>query len=186
VTSSERRYRRWLRFYPEEYRRARGEEILTTLLDTASERARIGDLLHVAAHGVWMRSRVIARRSWAGKLPRTVYVATLVMAILAVFNLLNAAFPQNGPKNPSSHIDNIIVGFALIGLALLLRTWSRRLYPAVLGALICLVAMSFVVVDLLYDVLAVIPLVLLVIGTRPYTAALPETLDPSQGPQRVV
>lgn len=186
MTSSERRYRRWLRFYPEEYRHARGEEILTTLLDTTSERGRIGDLLHVAAHGVWMRSCLIARRSWAGKLPRTVYVATLVMAILAVFNLLNAALPQNGPRNPSSHLDNVIVGIALIGLAILLRTWSRRLYPAVLGALVCLVAMSIVVVDLFYDVLAVIPLVLLVIGRRRYTAAIPDRLDPSQGPRRLV
>ena len=98
---------------------------------------------------------------------------------------MNAALAQNGPKNQSSHLDNIVVGFVFVGLALLLRTWSGRLYPAVMGALVLLVATSLVTVDLLIDAYAVIPLVLLVVGRRRYMAGIPE-VDLPQGPRRVV
>lgn len=187
MSSSERRYRRWLHFYPKEYRDARGEEILATLLDAAAEHGQLSlaDLLHITVHGIWVRSCLIARRLGTGRLPRSVHIATLLMVILAALNLMNAAFSQNGPKNQSSHLDNIIVGFVFVGLALLLRTWSRRLYPAVMGALVLLVATSFVTVDLLIDAYAVIPLVLLVVGRRRYMAGIPE-VDLPQGPRRVV
>lgn len=186
MSSSERRYRRWLQIYPKQYRDDRGEEILATLLESSSEHGRLSpvDLLHITVHGAWVRSRLIARRLCTGRLPRSVYIATLVMAILGALNLMGAAFADNGPKNQSSHLDNIIVGFVFVGLDLLLRTWSRRFYLAVMGALLVLVATSFVTVDLLIDVYAVIPLVLLVIGRRRYVAGI-SGVDLTRGPHRV-
>ena len=175
MSTSEQRYRRWLQIYPKEYRDARGEEILGTLLEASIEHGRLSlaDLLHISVHGTWVRTRLIVRRLRVGTLPRSVYVATLFVAILACLNLMGAAFSDNGPKNQSSHLDNIIVGIVFIGLDLLLWTWRRRLYPVVVGALVALVATSFVTVDLLLDSYAVIPLVLLVIGQKRYMAQIP-------------
>ncbi|MGD0311763.1 MAG: hypothetical protein ABSC90_04815 [Acidimicrobiales bacterium] len=186
MISSEQRYRRWLRFYPKEYRQDRGEEILATLLEASAEHGRLStaDLLHITAHGAWVRSRLMARCLTSGKLPRSVYIATVFMVILAVLNLTNAALSQNGPKNQSSHVDNIVVGFVFVGLALCVRTWSRRLYPAVMVALVLLVATAFVTIDLFIDVYAVIPLALLVLGRRRYMAVIPE-VDLPEGPRRV-
>ena len=186
MSTAERRYRRWLRLYPKEYRDARGEEILATLLEATSDHRRLSlaDLLQITVHGTWVRSCLIARRLRTGRLPRSVYVATLFIAILASLNLMGAAFSHNGPKNQSSHLDNIIVGFVFVGLDLLLWTWRRRLYPVVMSALVVLVATSFVTVDLLLDFYAVIPLVLLVIGRRRYMAQIP-VADLPQGPRRV-
>jgi hypothetical protein len=182
MNSPEQHYRRWLRIYPTEYRKARGEEILATLLESSAEHGRLsaGDLAHITVHGAWVRSRLMARRLSTGTLPRSVYIATLIMVILAALNLMNAAFSQNGPKNQSSHVDNIVVGLVLVGLALGLRTWSRWLYPVVMGALVLLVATAFVTIDLIIDVYAVIPLVLLVIGRKRYLVVIPEVVLPQE------
>ena len=176
MSSIERRYRRWLNLYPKEYRDARGEEILATLLEASSEHGRLSpaDLLHLTWHGAWVRSCLIVRRLCTGRLPRSIYIATLLMAILAALNLMSAAFSHNGPKNQSSHLDNIIVGLVLVGLDLVVRTWSGRLYPAVIGALVVLVAASFVTIDLLINACAVFPLALLVLGRKRYMEAIPE------------
>ena len=96
------------------------------------------------------------------------------MAILAALNLMSAAFSHNGSKNQSSHLDNIIVGLVLVGLDLVVRTWSGRLYPAVIGALVVLVAASLVTIDLLINACAVFPLALLVLGRKRYMEAIPE------------
>ncbi len=185
MSASERRYRRWLQLYPKEYRDARGEEILATLLDT-SERGRLSlaDLLQITAHGTYVRSCLIVRRLRRGRLPRSVYVATLLMAVLASLNLMTAAFSENGPKNQSSHLDNVIVGLVFIGLDLLLWTWRPRMYSVVMGTLVVLAATSFVTVDLLLDSCAAIPLVLLVIGRKRYVAQVPGAELP-QGPRTV-
>jgi hypothetical protein len=182
VNNCERRYRRWLNLYPKEYRDARGEEILATLLEAASDHGRLSpaDLLHITWHGAWVRSCLIVRRLCAGRLPRSVYVTTLFMAILAAINLMSAAFSHNGPKNQSSHLDNIIVGLVFVGLVLVLRTWSGRLYPAVIGALVVVVATSFATIDLLIDACAVVPLALLVIGRKRYMEAIPEVDLPQE------
>ncbi len=187
MSRSERRYRRWLRFYPKEYRHARGEEILTTLLEARSDRGRLSlaDLLHITTHGTYVRAWSMARRWRAARLPRSVYVATLVIAILAALNLLAAAFPHNGPQNQSSHLDNIVVGFVFVGIDLLLWAWSRRLYPLAMGVLAVVVATSAVTVDLSRDVYAVVPLVLLVVGRKRYMARIPMVELPP-GPRKVV
>jgi hypothetical protein len=169
--------------YPKAYRHDRGEEILATLLEASSERGRLSsaDLLYLTLHGVGVRWRSVAGRWRAGRLPRSVYVATLFIALLASINLLGAAFSQNGPKNPSSHLDNVVVGLVFVGLDLALWMWKRSLYPLVVGALAVLTATSVVTVDLLVDSCAVIPLVLLIIGRKQYLAQLP-TADLAQGP----
>jgi hypothetical protein len=170
--------------YPKAYRRHRGEEILATLLDASSERGRLSpaDLLYLTVHGVGVRWRLIAGRWRTGKLPRSVYVATLFIALLASINLLGAAFSHNGPKNQSSHLDNVLVGLVFVGLDLALWMWKRPLYPVVIGALVVLTATSLVTVDLLVDSSAVIPLALLVIGRQRYLAQLP-IAELAQGPR---
>jgi hypothetical protein len=180
VSSPERRYRRWLHIYPKDYRSDREEEILGTLLEASSEHGRLSlvDLLHITVHGAWVRSRLMAKRLCSGRLPRSVYIATLLMAFLGALNLMAAAFSHNGPKNQSSHLDNIMAGLVFVGLDLLLRSWRRRSYLVVTGALCVLVATSFVTVDFLIDVFAVFPLILLVIGRKRYLAGIPEVECP--------
>jgi hypothetical protein len=186
VSSAEQRYRRWLRFYPKEYRRARGEEILATLVESATRDGRlsVADLVHITAHGTCVRFRLAARRLRMGRLPRSVYIATLLIAILAALNLMAAAFSRNGPKNQSSHLDNIVVGLVFVGLDLLLWMWNRRLYPVAMGTLVLLTATSVVTIDLFVNAYAVLPLVLLIVGRKRYMAAIPE-VDLPQEPRSV-
>lgn len=182
MNQPEQRYRRWLRLYPKAYRHDRGEEILATLIEASSERGRLSstDLLYLTLHGIGVRWRSIAGRWRTGRLPRSVYVATLIIALLAAINLLGAAFSQNGPKNQSSHLDNVVVGLVFVGLDLALWMWKRPLYPLVLGALAVLTATAVVTVDLLVDSCAVLPLVLLIIGRKRYLTQL-STADLAQG-----
>jgi PadR family transcriptional regulator PadR len=67
------------------------------------------------------------------------------------------------PKNPGSHIGNVVVGILLIGLCVLLKTWSRFLSFAVMGSLVVLMSTNFVNAYTLSEVNVVVPLVLLVI-----------------------
>jgi hypothetical protein len=180
MTDLERRYRRWLRAYPKAYRQVRGEEILSTLLDAAPATGVVSkDLLHIVIHGLRVRWILLARRFGRGTLPRSVHSATLILVFMAVVNWLNAAFAHNGPKNPSSHVANIVVGFVFVVLCLMIQTWSRLLYAVVIGILAVIMAMSFVNSDLIFELNAIVPLILLMVGWRRYMAAIP----PAEWPQ---
>lgn len=76
----ERSYRRWLRAYPRFYRRDRGLEILTTLLDASrpgQRRASRDEAAHLLLSG--LRYRLVPP-GWAGKLAAG--VATLWLAVV--------------------------------------------------------------------------------------------------------
>lgn len=65
VATRERRYRRLLRAYPPDYRRERGEEMLTTLVDAAGarDRAPVGEDVALVLRG--LRLRLVAGTSSA-------------------------------------------------------------------------------------------------------------------------
>lgn len=172
MNPSERRYQRWLRVYPKEYRDHRGEEILSTLLDASSgpDGPALRDLAVLVAHGLHVRLALTIERFGRGRLPRSVHGASLCIAFLATLNFL-VALGHSGPKNPDSHVANIVVGLALALAVLLLRTWSRILYGVVVGVLATLAATWFVSADLIINILAIIPLGLLMIGWRRYMGA---------------
>ncbi|WP_155370142.1 hypothetical protein [Catellatospora vulcania] len=76
----ERSYQRLLRAYPGFYRRERGLEILTTLLDAARPgqvRATFGEAVHLIASGLRLR---LVPPGWAGK--TAAGIATLWMAVV--------------------------------------------------------------------------------------------------------
>jgi hypothetical protein len=182
VKSPERRYRRWLCAYPKEYRDVRAEEILSTLLDASSVGGRHApwDFLPIVTHGIRVRLTLTAKRFRRGTLPRSVRGAIVCLLIVAALNLLDSVTAHNGPKNPGGHIGNFVVGIVLIGLCVLLTTWSRFLYMTVMGALVVLMATNFVGTYTMSEVnvvvplvLLVLPLVLLAVGWRRYMATTP-------------
>lgn len=165
MTTPERRYRKWLRAYPKEYRNVRGEEILSTLLDAGSRGGRYvpWDFLQIAAHGTHLRLQLVAKRLGRGTVPRSVRGAIACLVFVAVLNLLDSVTAHNGPKNPGGHIGNVVVGIVLIGLCVLLKTSSRFLYIAVMGALVVLMSTNFVSTYTMSEVNVVVPLVVLVV-----------------------
>ena len=181
MTEPDRRYRRWLAAYPKEYRGVRGEEILGTLLESGSEDGgpALRDALAVVLHGTGVRIRFMVMRFGRGRLPRSVRWATNVLVFLAAASWIHAATADNGPRNPSSHAGNVVIGVALIALGLLLRTWSRLLYVAVIATLLSFfiaVALSTEssYAGLLLGTPFLVPAVLLIVGWRRYMAG-PET-----------
>ena len=182
MKSAERRYRRWLRVLPKEYCDVRGEEILSTLLDAASEGRRHSpwDFLELVAHGVRVRLVLTAKRFGRGRLPPSVRAAIACLIVVAVLNLLASVTGHTGAKNSGGHIGNVVVGIVLIGLCVVLKTWSRLLYGAVMGALVVLMSANFVDTNTLNEVNVVVPLVLLVfplvllaVGWRRFVATTP-------------
>jgi hypothetical protein len=186
VTDLERRYRRWLRAYPLVYRQVRGEEILSTLVEAApANGVAAKDLIYIGIHGLRVRGSLLVHRFGQGTLPRSVHSATLILVFMVVVNWLNAAFAHNGPKNPSSHLANIVVGLVFVALALMIQAWSRFLYAAVIGFLMITMALSFVNSDLIFELNAIVPLILLIVGWRRYMAAIPPAQWPPRSPRTV-
>lgn len=178
MSEPDRRYQRWLFAYPEEYRTVRGEEIIGTLLESSSGRGgpALRDVLAIVLHGAAMRIRLMARRFGRGRLPRSVHWATNFLVFLAASSWIAAATADNGPRNPSSHVGNVVVGIVLIVLCLLLRTWSRFLYMAVIGTLLSFVITVVVRTTPFYDGLILgapflVPVTLLIVGWRRYMSA---------------
>jgi len=165
VKSPKRRYQKWLRAYPKGYRNVRGEEILSTLLDASSEGDRNGlrDFLPVVAHGARVRLAVTAKRFGRGSLPRPVRGAIACLLLVAALNLLASVTGHNGPKNPSDHLGNIVMGLGLVGLCVLLKAWSRSLYITVMVALVALMSTNFVNTYTTSELNIVVPLVTLVV-----------------------
>ena len=83
----ERGYRRWLRAYPAQYRRTRGDEILATLLDVATpgrSRPVPGEVLALVCCGLAERVRCAGRRvTGAWSRPRRGRSAAVLALVLA-------------------------------------------------------------------------------------------------------
>ena len=126
MTDPKRRYQRWLRVYPKEYRSLRGDEILATLLDsTDHDHPKIMDLFHIVVHTIRVRLSSISKGPVKRPLPQPVRLLTWILVGLAVVNwanaILNAALGQSHPKEPSMQPRVIVTGFVLLGLNLLLQ-----------------------------------------------------------------
>ena len=91
----ERRYRRLLTVLPKSYRKARGEELLGVLMDTAEEGQRwpaLGEVLSLAALGVRARAGM-ETTPWLLLFPAGFLVA-LLMSLLFIGDGLRDAFDQ--------------------------------------------------------------------------------------------
>jgi hypothetical protein len=178
---SQRRYHLWLRLYPKEYRSVRGDEILSTLLDTADgRRLTLGELVYVFAHA----SRVWARRIVLGPvkrpLPQPVRLVTwLLVGGAAVYwlgaileHIQHHSLPQH-PLPPGPVVD----GLVFFGLNLLLQARRRFLYALVIAVLIYfvvggLVKTGFSVAGLVAEVPYTALVLLLLIGWSRYMDAI--------------
>lgn len=174
-----RRYRRWLRAYPEAYRSARGEEILSTLLDACSEhgRASMVDLAYIWAHGGRVRLRM-ARQRWARRppMPQPARLVTWLLVGAAVVAWYDALSSHNGPRNPGVHTRGIVGGVVFVALNLLLQARRRFLYGLVTAALVAFLALAIAGGGPTTGFLVGAPYVLLVglllAGWRRYTAVV--------------
>lgn len=130
----ERRYQMWLRVYPKDYRTVRGEEILSTLLDS-TDRGRPGtrDLLYIVAHAVRVRISLFVKGPGRRPLPQPVRVVTWMLVGLAAINWADAILDHGFPKATNPGPSPIVVGFIFLGLNLLLQARRRPLFMLVIG-----------------------------------------------------
>jgi hypothetical protein len=135
VNGPERRYRMWLRVYPEAYRTVRGEEILSTLLDSSEHgRPATRDLLYLVAHGLRVRIGLIGKGPVKPPLPQPVRLVTWILVGCAAGTWLNAILDHGYPKHAGIGPGPVVSGFILLGLNLLLQARRRMLYMLVIGA----------------------------------------------------
>lgn len=189
MTDPERRYQRWLRLYPKEYRSVRGDEMLATLLDsTEHDHPKIVDLLHIIVHAARVRLSVVGKGPVRRPLPQPVRLATWILVGLAVVNwanaILNAALDHSHPKEPSMQPWVIVTGFVLLGLNLLLQARRRLLYMIVIAVLVAFIATGLMATGLSGAALVIeVPYLLLVLllaaGWRRYMAAISSKETPA-------
>jgi hypothetical protein len=100
MTPAERAYRLALFAYPAPYRRERGLEILTTILDGGEGRwPRLRELLAVVVDGIARRGKIAGGGSRAGSLRAGVRLAAFVWLLpFAVANVMWALYPYVGPN----------------------------------------------------------------------------------------
>ncbi|HXQ60510.1 MAG TPA: hypothetical protein VN799_10430 [Acidimicrobiales bacterium] len=129
-----RRYRRWLRLYPEPYRTARGEEILSTLLDSAGGGGPAWrDLLTLVLHAARVRIGLILRRPGRPPLPQPVRLVTWLLVGSAAAAWANAVFDRGYPMHRGPGPGPIVAGFIFLGLNFLLQARRRWLFMLVIG-----------------------------------------------------
>jgi hypothetical protein len=145
--SAERRYRRLLRWYPEDWRHEHGEVVLGMLLDDADAEGRdgpdAGERLRLVIGGIAQHTwrRVDRRRTTAAALVLAAVLA-LLYVVTGTWSTGTASVGFLGPfSNPT-----ILIAVALAvaaGLALLGRTGSARLLAvASVAALVVLVVVA--------------------------------------------
>jgi hypothetical protein len=137
----QRRYRRWLRFYPKAYRLEHGDEILATLLDGVSEHREpsVIDLLHLMAHAVRARLRFSGGRLQRPAMPQSVRLVTWLLVGFAAIDLYGSVYTHGGPKNPGPNLSGIGTGVAFLGLNLLIQARRRLLYLLAIGVMVAFV-----------------------------------------------
>jgi hypothetical protein len=193
MSADERRYRRWLRLYPEEYRRTRGEEILGTLVETNADghHLAIGDLARLVAHAARVRLRLIVRRPPRAPLPQPARLVTWIFFALGIMNLFDGvALGWGGPKNPGPDVRSIVAGLVFLLLAVFLIGRQRFLYATVIGVLLVFIGSAVVDSDqLIGGLLLASPLVVLLLlllgGWRRSMAALSKDV-PTTPPGRTL
>ncbi|MBO0984225.1 hypothetical protein [Rathayibacter sp. SD072] len=145
--SAERRYRRLLRWYPEDWRHEHGDVVLGMLLDDADAEGRDGpdasEALRLVVDGIAHRAwrRVDRRRTTA-----TAFVVAAVLALLyVVLGTWSTGTASVGFLGPFSN-PTVLVAVALAvaaGLALLGRTAAARLLAlAAVAGLVLLVVVA--------------------------------------------
>lgn len=110
----ERRYRRLLRWYPADYRRARGDEILATLLDQAAEgrtRPRVREVVDLTRHGLRCRLGRPASRTVAVWAALTAIMCGLFVAAASTRLAWQTARPE-----PNAAETRAVAAEALPGL----------------------------------------------------------------------
>ena len=127
-----RRYQKWLRLYPEPYRTARGDEILSTLLDSADGGGPAGrHLLTLVVHAARVRIGLILRRPARPPLPQPVRLVTWLLVGSAVAAWANAVFNHGYPMHPGP--GPVVAGLIFLGLNFLLQARRRSLFFLVIG-----------------------------------------------------
>jgi hypothetical protein len=121
VSPLERRYRRWLRAYPADYRAQRGDEIIGLLLDTSrvgQQRADVRDIADIARHGFGMRLAAGPRIMRPETVATAAPVASAVAAGLALVALVFGELPLYG-ADPGFQPNQFMYGaFASRGIYL--------------------------------------------------------------------
>jgi hypothetical protein len=187
MTDRQRRYRMWLRVYPEAYRTVRGEEILATLLDSTDHgRPAVRDLLLLLAHGTRVRIGLIGKGPGRRPLPQPVRLVTWILVGFAASTWLNAILDHGYPKHPGVGPGAVVSGFILLGLNFALQSRRRLLYLLVIGVFVAFIASTLVQSRPVYGGLVlcapyVVLALLLIAGWSRYMAALAGP-HPSRGP----
>jgi hypothetical protein len=141
VKDPERRYQMWLRVYPKSYRTVRGDEILSTLLDSTDRgRPATRDLLFIVAHAIRLRINLFVRGRGRRHLPQPVRFVTWILVGLAASNWLNAILDHGYPKAPNPGPSSIAVGFIFLGLNLLLQARRWLAFVLVIGTFVAFIA----------------------------------------------
>ena len=145
MNDTKRRYQRWLRVYPKAYRTIRGEEILSTLLDS-TDRGRLSarDLLYLLAHAIRVRISQMMRGPGRQPLPQPVRLVTWILVGSAAIDWANPLFEHGYPKHPGVGPGPVVAGFIFLGLNFLLQARRRILFMLVLGVLVAFIALILV------------------------------------------
>jgi len=144
MTPAERAYRLALRAYPASYRRERGLEILTTILDGGEERwPRPRELAAVVADGVRRRGRLAAGGTRAESLRAGERLAVFAwLWPLAVINASRTLYPAIGAEWIGGGVDwwraAVSAALSLVAIWALARSW----WYGPLGAQIAGIALS--------------------------------------------
>ena len=173
-----RRYQRWLRVYPKAYRTVRGEEILSTLLDS-TDRGRLSarDLLYLLAHAIRVRISQMMRGPGRRPLPQPVRLVTWILVGSAAINWVKPFFDHGYPKHPSVSPGPVVAGFIFLGLNFLLQARRRILFMLVIGVLVSFIASILVQSRPAYGGLILASpyllfVVLLIVGWKRYMTAI--------------
>ncbi|BCJ77562.1 hypothetical protein CS0771_71060 [Catellatospora sp. IY07-71] len=144
----ERRYRQVLRCYPQSYRDARGDELLTTLLDLAPPgrtRPTVGDLADLVEGGLRTRLGLATVDGLADGLTRAAPVALALTGGLSAF-LWGRVEPLGPPTlGPVAYAAWLAAG------AVALLAPARLLRPALAGALAVTAVLPLVAPMTVYD-----------------------------------
>jgi hypothetical protein len=150
MTAAERAYRLALLAYPASYRRERGLEILTTILDGGERRVpRVRELAAVVADGVARRGRLAGGGTRAGSLRAGVRLAVFAwLWPLAVVDACWALYPAIGADSIGGGLSwwRGAVGavLALASIGTLTRSWwSGPLVVQVAGVALSAIGMPY-------------------------------------------
>jgi hypothetical protein len=181
----DRRDRMWMRVYPKAYRKARGAEILSTLLD-ATDRGRPAarDLLAIVVHAVKVRIGMVTRGPGRRPLPQPVRFVTWILVGLAVSNWVNEVLDRGYPKHPGP-TSPMVAGFIFLGLNFLLQARRRMLFMLVIGVFATFIASTVIQARPAYAGLIVASpyvlfVLLLVVGWKRFMTAIVRTNRPSR------